>query len=344
MFRSVFIIAFTIVCFLSKAQTIGGEAIYNFLKLPASPRLSAVGGVNVSYSNDDVGLGINNPAILNESLHSQLALSFNSFFAATKAYHLAGAVHSGRTNTTFSGSVFFIDYGNIPQTDAAGNEEGKFHPTDFAIQISAAKKYLEKWQYGFNVKFIHSNYGQYRSAGLAFDAGIYFNDTTNFFSAGLVAKNMGIQLVTYNNAQEDLPFDLEAGITKKLAKAPLAFSISLQQIRQFNILYNDTSFNNENGFTPNISFLNKFFNHFVFATHVYLGNNLEINIGYNRLRRYELNTGSVGNGLNGFSTGFKARMNKFHLQYARAWFQRASAYNQLGINIYLNKLFSLNDL
>jgi len=342
--RPVFTIVFTVVCLLSKAQTIGGKAIYNFLKLPASPVLSAVGGVNVSYSNEDIGLGINNPAILNESLHSQLALSFNSFFAATKAYHLAGGLHSGKINTTFSGSVFYIDYGNIPQADAAGNAEGKLHPTDFAVQISAAKRYLEKWQYGLSVKFIHSNYGQYRSTGLAFDAGVFFNDTTNFFSAGLVAKNMGIQLSTYNNAKEDLPFDIQIGITKRLAKAPLGFSINLQQIHQFNILYNDTTFNNENGFTSDPSFFNKFFNHVVFATHVYLGKNLEINIGYNQLRRYELNTGSAGNGLNGISTGFKAHLNKLHFQYARAWFHRGSAYNQLGINIYLKKLFNINDI
>jgi hypothetical protein len=342
--RPVFTLFFIIVCFSSKAQTIGGKAIYNFLKLPASPALSAVGGVNVSYSNDDIGWGVNNPAILNERLHSQLALSFNSFFAATKAYHLAGAIHSGKINTTFSGSVFFIDYGNILQTDPAGNEEGKFHPTDFAVQISAAKKYLDKWQYGLSMKFIHSNYGQYRSTGLAFDAGIFFNDTTNFFSAGLVAKNMGIQLSAYDNEKEDLPFDLQAGITKRLAKAPLGFSINLQQIHQFNILYNDTTFNNGNGFTSNPSFLNKFFNHFVFATHVYLGKNLEVNIGYNRLRRDELNTGSTGNGLNGISTGFRAQLSKLNFQYSRAWFNRASAYNQLGINIYLNKLFNLSDL
>jgi hypothetical protein len=281
--RSVVTIVFAVACFLSRGQTIGGEAIYNFLKLPSSPGLSALGGVNVSYLNEDIGLGSNNPAILNESLHSQLALSFNSFFAATKAYHLAGGLHSSKINTTFSGSVFFIDYGNIPQTDVAGNAEGKLHPTDFVVQISAAKKYLEKWQYGLSVKFIHSNYGQYTSTGLAFDAGIFFNDTANFFSAGLVAKNMGMQLSTYGDTKEDLPFDLQAGITKRLTKAPLGFSINLQQIHQFNILYNDTTFNNENGFASTTSFLNKLFNHFVFATHIYFGKNLEVNIGYNRL-------------------------------------------------------------
>jgi hypothetical protein len=342
--RSVFTLFFTVVYLFAKGQTLGGEAVYNFLKLAASPKLSSLGGINVSYSNDDVGLAVNNPGILTENLHSQLALSFNSFFAFTKAYHLAGAYHSHKINTTFGGSVFFVDYGNIPQTDPAGNMEGTFHPTDFAIQVSASKKYLEKWQYGLSLKYINSNYGQYRSTGLAFDAGIFFNDTANFFSAGLVAKSMGVQLSSYNDVREDLPFDLQAGITKRLAKAPLGFSINLQQIHQFNVLYNDTTFNNENGFTSNLSFFNKFFNHFIFATHVYLGKNLEMNIGYNRLRRFELNTGSAGNGLNGFSSGFKARLGKLHFQYARAWFQRASAHNQLGINLNLNKLFSFRDL
>lgn len=335
--RLVLIIFLSVQALLSRAQTLGGSATYNFLKLPPSAVLSSLGGVNTSFVTDDAGLAANNPALLNQRLHSQLGLSFNNYFAGVKAYHLTGAYHHDNLNTTLGGSVFFIDYGNIPQTDAAGNIEGALRPKEYVVQFSGGRRYGDKWHYGVNGKFIHSNYGQYRSSGLVFDVGILFADSARQISFGLLARNMGAQLSTYNGQKEDLPFDLQIGATKKLSKAPLGFSITAHQIHQFDLVYEDTLFNSENNFPSNNSTFKKLFNHFVFATHIYLGSHLQLALGYNRLRREELNLGSAGNGLNGFSGGINARFRKMHIQYARAYFQRSYAYNQLGINLLLNQ-------
>ncbi|MER3470017.1 MAG: hypothetical protein C4330_01450 [Chitinophagaceae bacterium] len=341
--KTVFILI--LFCFFkSKGQTLGGASAFNFLKLPATPLLSAVGGVNTSYSANDVGLATNNPSLLNSNLHTQVNLAFNSFYAGINAYNLAGAYHSKNWNTTFGGAIFFIDYGVVPQTDAAGNVNGTFRPRDLVFQVSAAKKYLEKWSYGINAKFISSNYLLYSSSAIAFDIGVLYNDSSNHFSASVLAKNMGVQLKGYAGSKEDLPFDLQIGLTKRLAKAPFGFSLTLQQIHQFNILYNDTTFNNDNNFTSNNGFFNKFFNHVVFATHVYLGENLEATIGYNQLRGMELNIGSNGNGLNGFSAGLQAKFKKLQFQYARSYFQRGTAYNQFAVGINLNQLIGLGTL
>ncbi len=322
----------------------GGAAVYNFLHLPSSPLLSASGGINLTYLSEDVGLAANNPALLREAMHSQLNASFNAYFASVKAYHLAGAYHLQKPGITLGGAIFYVDYGNTVQTTPAGEEEGNFHPKDFSIQLSAGKKYLKNWQYGLTAKFIHSAYGQYSSSGIAFDAGVLFFDSSHSVSVSMLAKNMGVQLTAFNDEKEDLPFDLQLGITKRLEKAPLAFSLTAQQIHRFDINYKDTLFENENGFSSGTSFTGKFFNHFVVATHIYFGDQLETTIGYNRLRRSELNLGNTGNGLNGFSAGFKVKFRKLQFQYARAYFAPGAAYNQFGLNTHLEKLFSLNDL
>jgi hypothetical protein len=148
---------------------------------------------------------------------------------------------------------------------------------------------------------------------------------------------MGAQLSTYAQEREDLPFDMQAGITKRLAKAPLGFSFTAQSLHRFNILYNDTTFNNENEFETNDKFFNKMMNHFVFAGHIYLGQHLEATVGYNHLRRSELNIGSNGNGLNGFSMGLRVKFQKLQVQYARASYQRNVSYNQLGLNLQLDQ-------
>ncbi|MCW3072949.1 MAG: hypothetical protein JWP69_18 [Flaviaesturariibacter sp.] len=335
--RFLFIFFFMAVGATVNAQTLGGGSVYNFLKLPQSPLLSAAGGVNVSYTPKDVAFAMNNPALLNEALHLQGAANFNAYFAGIKAYQLAGGYHSNKWKTTFGGAISYLDYGNINQTDASGMEQGSFRPKDFVLQVSAAKTYLEKWHYGLSGKLIHSSYEQFRSTGLAFDFGLLYNDTANLFSAGIVAKNMGAQLSTYNGEREELPFDLQIGITKRLAKAPFGFSLTLQQAHRFDTDYNDTTFNNENNFTKKPSFSTRLFNHFILATHIFFGRNLEATLGYNVLRRSELNLGTSGNGLNGFSAGFKAKFSRLEVQYARAYFGRSGAYNQFGIGVNLTK-------
>lgn len=319
----------------STGQTLGGEAAYQFLKMPGSPVLAAAGGVNVSYPSNDVGFAVNNPALLRPEMHGQLNLSFNHFLAGIKAYSLSGGYYKPEWNTTLAGNIYFIDYGSVEQTDAAGNISGSFRPVDFAVQVSASRSYLEKWQYGASLKFIRSSYGQYSSSAVAADAGLSYTDSARGFSASVLAKNMGVQLGSFTAEKEDLPFDLQLGFTQRLAKAPLGFSVTAHHIHRFNILYSDTAFNNENGFETRDGFFTKAMNHFVIASHVYLGKNLEAIIGFNHLRRSELNVGSSGNGLTGFSVGLRAKFNKLEFQYGRASYQRNVAQNQVGIVVKL---------
>lgn len=324
-------------------QTLGGNSVFNFLKLSNTPQLSALGGVNVSQPSNDVGLAFNNPALLKPSMHSQLNTVFNNFYGGIKLYQLALGYHDPKLNTNFSYGLAFFDYGGTTQTDAGGNVLGKFHPTDWVMQVSASRSYNNKWNYGATLKFISSNYGQYRSNGLAIDAGVLFTDSVNLFSASLLAKNMGTQLKKYpGTTADDLPFDLQVGITKRLSKAPFSFSLTAQRLHQFDIRYEDTLFNNENGFAnDNNNFLSKLFDHLVIGTTVFVGDRIEVYGGYNFLRRRELTIENAANGLNGFSMGVGALFGKLSVRYARAYYQSNRAYDQLGLNLQLNKYFGL---
>ena len=215
--RSLFIIIPAIIfSTFGNAQTIGGSAVYNFLKLPNSPQLTALGGVNISNITNDIGLSFNNPALLRPAMNAQLTTVFNSMYAGIKNYHAMIGHDVEALQTTFSAGVQYLDYGSIPQTDASGNILGTFRPQDYVVQFAAAKRYLEKWHYGITAKFIHSSYGVYRSDAIALDVGIAYYDSTNLLQASLVMKNMGGQLRKYQGTTgDDLPFDLQIGITKK---------------------------------------------------------------------------------------------------------------------------------
>lgn len=342
--RSILII-FSFVSLQLAAQTLGGNTVFNFLRLPNTPKLSALGGVNISDVSNDVGLAFNNPSLLRPAMHTQLNTAFNGFYDGIKAYHLSFGYHHKKLNTNFLWGLNYLNYGAITQTDPSGNIYGEFKPTDWVMQLSASRSYLEKWSYGATFKFINSNYGQYRSNGIAMDVGVLYYDSAKLFSASLLAKNMGFQLKKYDGTDpDDLPFDLQIGISKRLANAPFGFSFTAHHLHQFDIRYSDMEFNDENGFnngSNNKFTFDKLFRHFVFAADVYIANMVEIDIGYNYLRRQELNIGNSGNGLTGFSLGVSLLLKKLQIRYARSHYQNNTAYNQFGLNLTLNQYFGL---
>jgi hypothetical protein len=327
------------------SQTIGGSSVFNFLKLPNTTQLTALGSVNVSVTSNDVGLAFNNPSLLKKEMHTQMNVVFNNFYAGINAYHLSFAYRQEKLKTNIAWGLSYFDYGKISETDTYGNILGLLKPTDWVMQVSASRSYLQKWNYGASFKFISSNYGQYRSNGIAFDVGVLYTDSANLFSASLIAKNMGYQLKTYTGTEaDDLPFDLQAGITQRLKHAPLSFSLTAHHLHQFDIRYNDTAFNNENnpGANGDGNFtFDKLFRHFVLAAQVFPVPQLELTIGYNHLRRQELNIANTTNGLNGFSLGVGLIVKKLQVRYARTQYQNNTAYNQLGLNLQLKEHFGL---
>lgn len=306
--------------------------------------LTGAGGINTSYVTNEVGLTANNPSLLHPAVNAQLLVSFSSFLKGVKSYNATGAYYNRKTNTTFGGHINFIDYGSITQTDASGVSYGYFRPIDFVIQFEAARTYLENWSYGVSLKMINSIYNQYKASGIAFDVGVLYKDSLHNFSASLLAKNMGFQIENFGGENEDLPFDIQVGISKRLQNAPLGISLTAYHINKFNLTYKDTLFNMENGNLEKHPALNNILNHFVIAGHIYLSKNLEAVVGYNHLRRMELNTGLSGNGLNGFSTGLKITFQNLQVLYARSVYQRNVTLNQIGINLGMNSFFSSGNL
>jgi len=329
-----------ILCFKQTiGQTIGGSSVFNFLNIPNTPQLTALGGINISATSNDIGLAFNNPALLKKEMHTQLNVVFNNFYAGVNAYHLSFGYRYEKLKTNFAWGINYLDYGKISETDAAGNVFGILNPKDWVMQLSASRTYLQKWNYGATIKFISSNYGRYRSNGLAIDIGLLYTDSANLFSASLVAKNMGFQLEKYSGTEtEELPFDLQLGITKKLKEAPLSFSFTAHRLHQFDIRYNDTTFNTENGVQKNGNFsFDKIFRHFILAVQAFPIPQIEISAGYNHLRRQELNISNTTNGLNGFSMGVGLLVKKIQVRYARTYYQNNTAFNQIGLNLKLNE-------
>lgn len=319
-----------------QSQTLGGNSVFNFLKQPNTAQLSALGGVNTSVIGNNVGMAFHSPTLLRKEMHGQVDVSFNAFLAGINNYSLTTAWHLESAKTNVGMGINYFDYGIITQTDAAGNIAGVFRPRDQVIQVMASRSYKEKWWYGGTLKYIHSNYGLYRSAGLALDGGVTYYDPEQQLQISVLVKNIGTQLRTYDGSdqKEELPFDLQFGITRRFKKAPVQLSLTAHQLHRFNSFYNDTTFranegdNNYAGSTTAQQILG----HFVLSAQFFLHEKLDITTGYHFLRRQDLNAFNVSNGLNGLNLGIGLLLKKLHIRYATGFYQ-SNLYHQLSMNL-----------
>jgi hypothetical protein len=309
-----------------QAQTAGGNTVYNFLRLPVSPLHTALGGENITVLSNDVTMGYQSPSLLRETMDGMLGLVFTAVPGNVKNLHLTADKYIIPWATNIAASVQYFSYGSLLQTDASGNTLGNFSPRDYVAQFSASRKYGQHWFYGAALKFIQSNYGAYRSSAVAADIGVNYNDSSGKWQAGLLLKNMGTQLRSYTgDGLDNLPFDLQAGITKRLAKAPIQFSLTIRELHRL-ILYNADS----------TGTFDHIMQHLVLATQFFITDKIEITAGYNHLRRRELGIINTANGLTGFSMGLGILLPKLQLRYARSFQTNSKAVNQFGLTVQLH--------
>jgi hypothetical protein len=142
-------------------------------------------------------------------------------------------------------------------------------------------------------------------------------------------------LSTYNlnGVKEELPFDIQAGISKKLKNAPFQFSFTAHNLHRFNMYYNDTTFNNSEGIA-NSSGIQKVVGHVVLSVQAFLSDQLELNMGYNFQRRQDLNLYGTTSGLNGFTFGAGFLIRKLQIRYATGFYQQ-HMFHQFSMNFNL---------
>ena len=333
---SSFFFLFLCAPFVGLSQLLGGSNGFNFIQLPNNPQLSALGGINISSRTSDIGLCFNNPALLRADMNGQLQAVFNSLYAGIKSYSLVAGYANEKLRTNFGMGVNYLDYGSLDQTDPSGNILGRFHPRDYLLQLFASRRYEEHWHYGLTIKFMQSKYGSFQSTALAMDAAGSYYDSSRLMQASIVIGNMGVQLQEFVAGNyEQLPFDIQIGLSKRLSKAPIQFSITAHHLYKFDLAYNDTLYNGNPGQKSNLFTVDKVFQHFVFGAQFYIDEKIELSAGYNRLRRTELRVENSANGLTGCSMGLGFISRKLQIRYARSWYQNNIAYNQFGLNVVL---------
>jgi len=322
----------------------GGESTYSFLGLTNSARVAALGGEAVSLLDDDINLVFHNPALLSQGMHSSLNRNYVNYFAGVNFGYASYAFHQENIGN-FAAGMHYVNYGTFDRTDEYGEMQGTFRASEYALNLVYSRAIIDTFlTVGINMKPIYSSFESYSSFGLAFDIGLIYHNPRSLTTIGLVSKNMGMQFTTYSGIREQLPFELQAGITQGLAHAPFRFSIIYQNLERWDLTYETkesddfTSTNGEAEVGGFDVFGDKLMRHLVFGLEFLLGENIHVDLGYNYKRRQEMKV-TAKPGMVGFSWGFGFRVSKFHISYGRSSYHLAGGTNHFSLTTSLSSFY-----
>ncbi|MBQ2211009.1 MAG: type IX secretion system protein PorQ [Prevotella sp.] len=301
---------FTLLTLQAHAQE--SQEVYSFLRLPVSAHVAALGGDNITLSDDDPTLIFHNPALINGVSDKSLNLNFMTYMEGAKTAS-ASFVKAYKERATWGVAAQYMDYGSMKETSVSNTETGDFSARDIALAGTFAYMLSNRISGGITARFISSHIASYSSAAVAIDLGINYMDEERGWSLSAVAKNLGGQIKAYDEDFERIPIDLQLGVSKRLIGSPLRLSATLSRLNNW-----------DQGLVK----------HLAVGADLLLGNNIYVATGYNFRRSSEMkvsdNDGDSNHGA-GFSIGAGLQLERFKLQAAYAKYH-VSAYSLL-INV-----------
>jgi hypothetical protein len=242
----------------------------------------------------------------------------------------------------FHAAAQYATYGDFDQANEYGTITGSFKAADYAFIVGASKNLYEHLALGVNVKYISSRLENFSSSGIATDLGATYFVPEKNFTFSLVFRNIGTQLTTYNGTKEHLPYEMQAGISKRLQHLPFRFSIIYTNLQRWNVLYNDPAIkddnvlfgeNSDNKRSQTAIYFDNLFRHFIFNGEFFIGKkeNLRLRFGYNHLLKKELSVKNYRS-LAGFSLGFGFKVNRFRFDYGTTIYHLVGRSHQLSLS------------
>lgn len=338
MTHRLFFLMATSVIWTSFSQ-VGGKNAYQFLNLPVSPKISSLGGKNItSYSSDPANV-LANPALINFDMHNQISANYMNYFADVNYGTASYANDVGRRTQVIQAGITYIDYGSFDGFDEAGIATTEFGGQEAALSIGYARKIdRSRFYVGGNLKLITSKLEQYSSSAAALDIGMsYIHNEWDLVISGVV-RNFGTQLKPFNDVKESMPLEVILGISQKLKKAPIRWHITLENLQEWNLAFRNTARDEENLngeiIPDDPGFINTVFRHTILGAELFPEGGFSLQLGYNFRRGEELRIQNQ-RAFSGLTGGVSIRFNTFRLSYSYAQFNRAASSSFFGLNINL---------
>jgi len=322
----------------SQAQT-GGDNVYEFLNLTHSGLVASLGGTNVSLNTANLNLAYHNPSLLNPDMNNSIALNYVNYFAGVN-YGQAIYSRSYERTGNFAAGITYLNYGTFTEADPSGNITGTFSASEYALSLIYSRTIDSLFSVGINVKPVLSHLEKYTSFGFAADLGAGYHNRTGLFSAGLVLKNIGLEITTYaGEKRQKLPFEIQAGISQRLAHAPFRFSLTIRHLEKYDLTYQYDDTTEVDNNSQSSGFFENLMRHAVIGVELLPHKNFYLSAGYNYQRRREMMIDSKASTV-GFSWGFGVNTSFMNIEFGRATYHLAGSSNHVSIVVRPDLLYS----
>lgn len=305
--KCIFICLLSFFSVLSMAQN-DSQTSYNFLRLPLSAHAAALGGENVTMPDDDVMMMFHNPALITGTSVGTLGLQYMNYMSGcnnvSAAYNM---LFKEKWNVGVG--VDYMGYGSIRQTDGGNNDLGTYSATEMAFYGTLGYELAKNLAGGISLKYVYGNIASYSSMAVAVDLGLNYYLPESEWSFGFAVKNLGGQIMAYDENFEALPLDVQLGVSKRLIGSPVRLSATLSDLNHLDY---------------------KFLNHLCLAAEFIISNEIYVGGGYNFRRADEMKVQEGSEGLSSrgaglsFGGGINLEKIKINLAYSKLHVSNAS--------------------
>jgi hypothetical protein len=199
---------------------------------------------------------------------------------------------------------------------------GTFQAYDMALSVAMSRNLMPHLRYAGGITLIRSSYGQYQSSAVGIMAGVWYAIPAKDLTLGASVTNLGAQVQTFDGLREPLPLDIRVGVSKRMEHMPLRLSVTLHSLNRWQLpTVTDTR-------TP--TFSQNLVRHVELGAELLLSDNVQIGLGYNRLRHEDLKSSNRLD-LAGTSIGIIIRTKHFNFDISRNSWSSAGSLLQLSI-------------
>ena len=284
------------------------QTSYNFLRLPLSAHAAALGGDNITMTDDDVMMMFHNPALITGTSVGTLGLQYMNYMSGcnnvSAAYNMLV-----KEKWNIGIGIDYMGYGSIRHTDADNNDMGTYNASEMAFYGTLGYELASNLAGGISLKYVYGSISSYNSMAVAVDLGLNYYLPESEWSFGIAVKNLGGQIMAYDEKFEALPLDVQAGVSKRLIGSPVRLSATLSDLNHLDY---------------------KFLNHLCLAAEFIISDEIYVGGGYNFRRADEMKVQEGTEGLSArgaglsFGGGINLEKIKINLAYSKLHVSNAS--------------------
>lgn len=292
-------LVFSLIFWCLSTVMAGSDTGVDFLKIPTSARLVALGNAYTAGASGVDSLE-RNPAGLVKGMPA-LSFSHQQLFGENSLDYL-GTAWPGRSPQSLSWglSVSRLSYADQEARGLDRRSNGSISASDTSAGIALAKGF-GPLQFGTQFKFIRQQVANYSAEGVAVDMGVLSRTPISRLTMGLAVRNLGPRM-KFVNDEFNLPLMISGGLAYQVNQ-PLTFMFDVQSnpYQRQTTAALGVEFSALSNVTMRAGYLNK------------------LAEAVNNSQESETNRGNFG-GIGGLTAGLGFKLGQFSLDYAIAPF------------------------